>query len=395
MRTIHNAGGMGLVNALGTKVENPGEIGCALSRLNLIDSPQESEFLRRQFNSPDESSVLLGIGYLRERFNGSDWSWVEDLYSNEVSQWPDTSYLLFLLQLPYTFHTWTWVERRGHRVEAEYWSSIRLLRLRDSGHYLHAVNKMLEHGLSRSAVIMLGIMHSDVGIENQESLVIEVLDCAAARQRHPAIDQSRFATYTSMLLDFIDNSEGVAEDSVARLEWIYCPLLDPEYRKSKRLNHLLTNDPVFFAEIVSLVCQRPDAHGRQTAVGRELIVGMKKTPCQLEDGSCDPEALSHWVETAQQELAARGCRDNGDRLIGMSLAYGTEESDGFWPQQAVRDILRIAEFGKSVFEKRLHNRHSRKTRDCCQVVARRRTARKGIGTRNTIGTRREFVISGL
>lgn len=338
--SIHEHRGIDQLLALGSKVENQAALGAAVSRLDLIGAPNEADFLRSQLDSPEECKMLLGIGYVREKFHEAGWKWAEALVSDKGHLWSATGYALFLLQLPPTLQTWTWAKQLGAGTEAEYWSRFRLLMLPSSELYLHAVNNLLEHGQARSAVIMLGIMQSDIGLRGNESLVVSALDSAITGQRHQAIDQSSFAHYTAELLDYLDGSEEVTKDIVARLEWAYSLLLDPQYRKSKRLHQLMAHDPVFFAEVVSLAYKPSTTNSGLTAVACDLIGGWKELPSLMEDGSYDSGALKQWVQTAQQELTKRGCRAIGDRLIGISLSHGSDaDYDGLWPLSCVREIL--------------------------------------------------------
>ena len=342
VRETYDEGGLALLVEMARKVEHPEELGWTLAKLNLVGNAQEAGFLGSMLNSQNENSAQLGAGYVRGRFDQLGWDWAERYLSSEASLWSDAGCALFQLQLPFTFQTWNWVEHFGRGVELDYWSRTKFFRMPDSQHYLHAATKMLELGLPYSAVMTLGIMHGDVGIESQESLVIDALYSAVTGNQQQILDTSTFVHYSVDLLDYLDESEGVEENSLLRLEWAYFPLLDPHVRKSKRLYHLLTHDPIFFAEVVSWAYNSTNASRSQVEIASGLLHGLEEMPCLREDGKCDSEALNRWVENTQQELTKRECRPPGDWHIGIALSYGCEDpDDNVWPLTCIREVLEL------------------------------------------------------
>ena len=74
-------------------------------------------------------------------------------------------------------------------------------------------------------------------------------------------------------------------------------------------------------------------------VGYTVIRSWHTPPGVRPDGTVDADALRDWVTEARRRLAESGRTTIGDLVIGEVMAYVPPDGDGFWPAEAVRDLI--------------------------------------------------------
>jgi hypothetical protein len=145
--------------------------------------------------------------------------------------------------------------------------------------------------------------------------------------------------------------DDVGRQRVVHIEWQLFPVLGFD-ADAPTLHAALTEEPAFFAELVSYVFRRDDTaedvpenenerEQRRAIATRafEVLHRWRRCPGVGSDGFIDGERLRAWITAARERLAADDRLGPGDEQIGEVLAFAPPDPDGTSPPRAVRDVL--------------------------------------------------------
>jgi len=355
VREIHRYGGLHAVRDLAAAVERPADVGWALGRAGVL-GPMERDILT-DLASPDVARRLLARGYVGGRFRAGGWDWAASVLEDEAGSWSPAQRGEFLVCLDPSASTFDWAERLGDETERAYWSHFGWLGLASPDDAARAAAKLITYGRPHAAVDLLGLRVDQVAAD--PDLVVRALERAAEATPGDGIDWSTLTHDVAVLLDYIAASGVVDEARIARLEWIYLPLLH-DRRPAGLLHRELARDPAFFAEVVSLVFraegENPGETTKEVAAwatyGYYLLKSWRWVPGRRDDGGLDAAALASWMREARRLLAAGGRSAIGDQMIGQVLGHSQPAADGAWPDVPVRDL--IEEVGSDDMDLGLH-----------------------------------------
>ncbi len=174
--------------------------------------------------------------------------------------------------------------------------------------------------------------------------VVTVLDRALDSDSTDPGLASRAAFDIGQLLDYLEGV-GVAEATLARLEWSYFRVL--EYtRQPHALYRVLSADPELFVELVCRVYRAKKAPPSAKADDGDAAIAQNAwsvlhawRPRLGEPGGIDSRNLRSWVERARAELATRDRADIGDHQIGQTLSGPSLGADSIWPAEEIRKLI--------------------------------------------------------
>jgi hypothetical protein len=155
-------------------------------------------------------------------------------------------------------------------------------------------------------------------------------------------------------LDILTANARVDQPTLARLEWLYLPVVPRWEREPRILHGELAANPAFFAEVVSWVF-RPEDEGDDAAapepapaseqernrarVAYDLLSGWTGVPGMEPGGAFDPAVFREWVLMARRECANRQRAGIGDDRVGEVISHTPSGPDGLWPVEGVRDVI--------------------------------------------------------
>jgi hypothetical protein len=333
----------GIANLLAS-VARPYELGSALGIAAILSDEDEDELLRRTVTEDDLQRAFVQP-YLHHRFRARGWGWTEDKLNRVLSSAHGRATLL--ASLPYSDQVWDRVEAFGGEVERLYWTRVGpVYWIEGDTNAARPIKALLRFGRPFTALDSLFMLdHRKLVIPSK--LVVAALEQAA--QTNPADDPVNIQSlgyHVGELLTKLEKSGEVSEDQIARLEWLYVPLMRHQStRRPKFLHRELERNPDFFAEIVSCIYRgeseeadtSPEASAR-AHVAWELLDGWHGVPGKQDGGELDEEALRGWCTKARAAIRARG-RRIGDTVIGETLRYAPPGPDGAWPAIPVRNLI--------------------------------------------------------
>jgi hypothetical protein len=139
----------------------------------------------------------------------------------------------------------------------------------------------------------------------------------------------------------------VGWERVARLEWLFLPLLGFD-AQPPTLHQLMATNPDFLVQVIKAAF-RPRSndetpasspeHERMAANAFRLLHTWSTTPGTREDGVLDGVELRQWIVDARRLLEEADRLSIGEEYIGKVLAASPPDPDGTWPGVEVRNLL--------------------------------------------------------
>lgn len=337
---IYDRFGIGEVVNLLNNVENPFQFGSTLGEIRLIVK-EEDNLLLDYLDSPDRKFAQFARGYI----SGSIKSLGNDFILRllEITKDSEANKKAEILScLPSNEDTWNLVEQLGNEVEGRYWSLISPYSI-DEKDLDKAVDMYLHNMLFYSAIELLAL-HESYAKPKQ---IVEALTKYLAISSKENFPSNSFSYHLSELFKKLENSQDIDEVKIASLEWAYLPILDQYGHAPKHLHWELARNPIFFAEVISLVYNEENEESKEStneelqraSQGYNLLKSWRTIPGIKEDNTVDTQTLIDWVSNSLQATLDLGRGSVGAQYIGEALSASIVGEDGAWPHEAVRDAI--------------------------------------------------------
>lgn len=338
------AGGLAAVVDFAVASPVPGLVGNVLGRSKLFTDWKQ--ILPTCLLDERRPVVVFARCYAATVFAERGWAWVDALPLNE---WPAVPAVELLLSLPCLPQAWERAKSLGPEVEAEYWKQADVFpRDLDDAQSAHALSMLLKHGRPLWAADCVPMVYHNKRTL-PATLLAEVLDDSVAALNEAASggrDVSMVIHDLEETLRFLQEAPDADPVRVAKLEWIYLPLMEHCSVSPKFLHRELARDPGFFAQCVELVwpkdgmkAEKTEAGVAQAKLAYQLLNSWSHHPCLLAEGGPDEAGLRKWVDDARARCGTAGRLEACDHEIGGLLASSPGEADGSWPCVAVRNTL--------------------------------------------------------
>ena len=232
--------------------------------------------------------------------------------------------------------TWERLEQETQEVQNAYWRSASVLPAMmevDTDDFAFAVDQLIAADRAADAVLPAFRRESIPA-----SAIVKILECA------PQVE----SYYIARLLDKLDASPDVTDETIACLEIPYLDALHSDNRNMK-IHQKVLKSPKGFADLISCCFKRSDGQTEEeidgqtrqhrAAIACKILSDLHGVPGMTADGNLDAEALEAWVSEARRLCKANGREVIGDQWIGQVLANAPAGADGVWPCEPVRDLL--------------------------------------------------------
>jgi hypothetical protein len=348
VRAVITRGGVDSMVALAEHVEQPEFLGAALGQSALAQA-EEGRLLRERLADDLPARARFARGYVAGRVQSGGREWGERLAGDGGSDLSAAQRAEILVCLPCDQRTWTLAERIDAEVEHCYWKAVKSFWVGDAD-VEHAARKLLAHNRPHRAVEILAL-RSETTTPLPTELLIEALERVTEPSEEKDSPSALFLHYVPELLNALAKTEGIDEARIAKLEWLFIPLLSRPGRHAPTLLHVeLGRDPDFFAEIVSLAFRARGEEPRtltpyerlRARRAYDLLESWRAVPGTDADGAIDAGALKVWVKRARELTAASGRKEIGEEILGKVLSGSPIDPDGHWPHSEVRDIVEVA-----------------------------------------------------
>jgi hypothetical protein len=153
------------------------------------------------------------------------------------------------------------------------------------------------------------------------------------------------------LVKCLQNDPTFDRDRLARIEWGFLPLLDPEFSEvgPDTLVKAIDADAGFFVELLKKVYRgekdQPDERGateEEQLMARnasKLLDGLRRLPGNRDGGRLDCEYLGEWLRKVRELAGESGHGRICDFVLGQFIARGSQRRVGNWPVAEVASVL--------------------------------------------------------
>ena len=281
----------------------------------------------------------------------ADWS--EQLFEQPYIRALNTpTTVAILLQLPVTFPVRQHVARFGTDTEKLYWEQIDLYQVGAANDDLvAALDQLVAVGRARDAVVVASNYPAKVTSE----MILRLLNAVPKEKESRPFNNTDAGMFTyalERLLIKLDGDPAITEDSIAKLEWTYLPLLEHSHsRRLRNLPKLISTDTAFFREIITAIYRPEGDDGtdqKEATAAEQQIASQAYTLLQswkllpgADGNTVDGKALQAWVNAARAICKESGHLSVADIHIGKMLAHSPKGADGVWPAEAVRDVVQV------------------------------------------------------
>ena len=332
--------GVGGIEVLLGGSQSPRAVGLGLGRLEAVADCDILQWSR----SDDERKRQAARFFFASRVNLKGDEWATSVLVETCPLAPEIAGLLLATPAPPRRSLWGIAERIGPDAADAYWREFYGFpeTIEEAA---EAAGQLIDRGHPYAAIDVLG-MEAHKKRKLDPDLVTRALRLAAVTPPPRQINSGSLGYDVSQLLGALE-SDGVDEDEIATLEWLFLPLLDHGERQPRALHAKLASHPEFFVEVLSVIYRADDEDVREgTAedVARaerawQLLSDWRTPPGVGRDGAVDPDALVTWVRRARDLAASAKRSAPADSKIGAILRHVPTGEDGFWPHEVVRQLL--------------------------------------------------------
>jgi hypothetical protein len=321
--------------------EQPAVLGWILGKSGLIEKDEDR--LLDELGSSDVKRRQAATAYVEGGFLERGWEWADKkLDANSLLLTPNQQ-ADFFLHLPTGSETWKRLERYGSDTVDLYWTQF-LPRVEDSADCPRAVGQLLARGRAWEALVLIEPYLENVA--PPVGLVMDILELAIRTPLKGTMLQSLLYDL-SQLFNYLERTEGVDEERLARIEWAFLPLFRYEKRSFKVLHSQLAADPAFFVELISAAYRATGEEPGELDEKKQflakaayyLLQSANVVPGTQSDGTIDAEKLYIWVNETRRLLADCKRLRIGDQRIGHILRSAKLDGDELWPAKVIRDLL--------------------------------------------------------
>jgi hypothetical protein len=346
VKEVYGSGRLEDVMELAAKVEQPNQVGIALSSVDGVEGVVENVFTR-YLASPTTFERGFGRGFAWACVNRRGREWAENLVVRQGSTWRSEQRAEILVCIPSDDQLFKMVDAEDEATQAAYWRRIYAFAIPES-HMEYGVRNLLRHGRPYAAADYLaGRFQLNKKNPPPSALIACVLDAVvgATPTDIDPIDQSLGYHLGELLGALAENPGEVDRSRIAAIEWALVRALHHHHRP-RLLHEELARNPSFFVELVSIVYRGKDEEPRDLPPGEEVKARVAHDVLDSwhtvpgRDGDTVSQAhLESWVHDARALLAERKRERIGDVMIGHVLAGAPVGEDGAWPHEAVRYVI--------------------------------------------------------
>jgi len=333
---------------LAEQSKNPYIVGTTTAELPLADDEEESLFF---FLSTEDKKVAFIQGYIWGKALKNGNSWIKKVVDKALSKrWNSIKVINLFLALPQNRQIWNLLEKFKTQIQKEYWEKIqpRFFDL-SSEDKIYALQKLMYVKRHFTALDTVAMFAKKI----PPKLIVELLEKAALERSR---DDFRVVKPWNIkkLFEILDQSDEIEKDKIAKLEWLYLPILASvgSGRPPKMLHQQLSNDPEFFAEVIKWIYKPKSENGEEAEedmpqefkeqrarLAWKLLHTWKTIPGSDSSGRIIYQKLKSWVKKARELCEKLDRLENCDTHIGQVLAYSTLDEDGNWPSEEVCRII--------------------------------------------------------
>ncbi len=334
---------------LAEQAKNTRAVSFSVAELDLTPE-EEQKLLFLLGNENKNKAVFIQDYIIRCSFRKGD-EWIVALVEMARSQeWSEVKIVNLFLSFPQKKEVWNLLKSFSETVRDSYWKQCGIGLFHSSiEETTYAIRQLLRVKRHFTALRAAALFIDETPAE----LILEILQKAATEKCE---EDFRIESYDiERLFEALDKSSGIKEEEMARLEWLYLPILAGgvyNLRPPKTLHKELADNPDFFAELIkyfykprneekkdkdeSLPAQLIE---RRAHLAEQLFESWTTVPGSDSDGQIEYQKLKAWVDRARELCQKIDREEGGDNQIGQVLAHSFSKEESIWPPESVCKII--------------------------------------------------------
>jgi len=349
VEVINSEFGLNGLIKLAEQTNNPWVVGITVAKVGL--SIEEEQKLLSLLEEKDEKKLSFAQNYVLPRALKEEDDWTNELAKKtRYEKWPKNKIVNLFVALPQNRGIWDLLDSFDKEIRDGYWRqcSVRLFDLPPEDK-AYAITQLLRVKRHFTVLDTAALFAKEI----PAVLIAELLQKAAAEVSIE--DSHRLRAYhIERLFEVLDKSTGIREEDIARLEWLYLPILAGvgSGRPPKMLHGELSNNPEFFAEVIRFI-YKPKNEGMKEAektlpqelreqrarIAWELLYTWKTVPGSDSSGRIYYEKLKAWVYKTRDLCEKSDRREVSDSQIGQVLVHAKLEQKDVWPPEPVCKVI--------------------------------------------------------
>ncbi len=353
IQTILERGGLQAVLTFGRTVAKPETVGAALGII--ASEPLEANILPSLLNAEEDAIKNVIAAFVWERRRKLGWTWVDDVLRRD---WNTVQKAAFLVLLPFEEKIWNRVsEELGEQNEGLYWRDVPVNPYGPDRNLTVAVEKLLEYQRVDAALSCVSRTTYESNQFFDENLATRTL---LAVLEEPSVVEKLDRDATVEVITRLQQSSEANQDDLFKIEWNFLPWLDRFSPASPvTLEKRLASNPVFFAELMSLVFRSKneakddgeldDQKKNLARNAYKLLNEWRRCPGTLADDSFNADAFNSWLDEAKRIAEETGHGEVAQTQIGYVLTHAPSDPNGLWIHEAVASALNSRDSGEMRF----------------------------------------------
>ena len=340
---IQAEGGTKAVLVFASAVRAPRDVGTALAQ---VSPPGCDAMMGEELADGEPCAVEVAQAYFTARFRQDGWVPID----TQIAASSSPEVIAELLRASRDLEgAWERLDKIDEKVRATYWETLTEREVPfNEDLEIEVARRLGAAGRAGTAINLLANYSYHLAEDPEYArATAELLGMLAEQGSSESIDLTHDSL--TQLIEVINRHINiVGEEEVARIEWLYLPLLGWG-AKTPRLHKMLAQDPEFFAEVAKIAypselesdTSRGDGEdeGSQRALAAYGLLHDWTDPPGLDEaGQVDANRLCNWIAQAREHLAEAGCSEMGDVSIGTALASAPTNEQGV-PDPAVCDVI--------------------------------------------------------
>ena len=325
-----------------TRCNAPDTVGIALAE-TLGSEETQFGFLEHCFSTTGSLARKVD-GCLQGILTAVDREMFETILSSVADSMEPCQVVRLFQCCPFRQSTWRQLDLKDKTIQNSYWQTIDPPQHQGARHEAEAseiVDRLLEAERPIVAFNVVQYNWTQVETSRLKSLLISIATGNSETPARYRLD----AYYISKALEDLSNRACITPDELAQFEfWFFSALESSDYG-IPNLEKKISESPVFFVQLLSLVFKRNDdgcdprewqvedeQHRFKLAgLAQDVLHRMEHLPGTDQTGKINEEELLDWIIEVCQLCSKHGRIEVGERQIGQLLSKAPAEEDGNWP----------------------------------------------------------------
>jgi len=269
--------------------------------------------------------------------------------------WTPSIKARYLLCIPLNRETLKIIDELPVLESKEFWTKLNQYNIPDNDIQMlaHIVSKLLENDRPLAAIYAISEVlcgNRDLAQLDTELVAAILVKIVTSPSNIEKISLQTVRYEILKAIQFLQDADSLSAQVMCQIEWLYLKIFRFEEIRPRYLMRRVSEDPNFFAQLVSWAYKRNDGkEDPEEDLGEELLIQRAEIAWELLDtvsiipgekgDDIDPKMLSEWVNLARGELENVGRLEIGDDRIGFYLSRCPAGNDGIWPHESVRTII--------------------------------------------------------